>query len=57
MIVAAQWLRIWVFGMDTLVSNASKLFWTNFMYFFYPAMTVLLEYFDPVIYSCLAFAL
>ena len=29
----------------------------NFMHIFYPTVTVLLEYFDPAIYSYLVFAL
>ena len=54
---ATQWLRNWVFSMEVSGSNVGKFFLTFFMYHFYPVVTVLLEYFDPAIYSCLVFAL
>ena len=38
-------------------SNAGKFFLTFFMNFCYPVVTVLLEHFNPTIYSCLIFAL
>ena len=57
MIAAAQWLRIWVFSMEVPGSNAGKIFFYIYHAPFLPAVTVLLEYFDPEIYSCLVFAL
>ena len=53
MIAVAQWLRIWVFSMEVPSLNAGKFFSITFL----PAVTVLLEYFNPTIYSCLVFAL
>ena len=46
-----------MFSMEVPGSNAGKCFLTFSMHLFYPAMTVLLEYFDHTIYSCLVFAL
>ena len=58
MIAAAQWLRIWVFSMEVSGSNTGKFLDIDyFTHIFYPTVTVLLEYFDPVIHSSLVFAL
>ena len=58
MIAAVLWLRIWVFSMEVPGLNAGHNFFSTFlMQPFYPAVTILLEYFNPVIYSCLVFAL
>ena len=54
MIAMAQWLRFWVFSMKVPGLNAGKFFSTFFMH---PAVTVLLQYFNPAIYSCLIFSL
>ena len=52
MTAAAQWLRIWVFSMNVAGLNAGTFF--NISHApCYPAVTVLLEHFNPVIYSCL----
>ena len=51
MIASAQWLGIWMFGMEVPSSNA------GFLFHAHPEVTILLEYFDPVIYSSLVFAL
>ena len=48
MITVAQWLRIWVFSMEVPGLNAGK-----FLCTLYPTVTVLLEYLDFVIISCL----
>ena len=50
MIAVAQWLRNWVFNKEATGSNAGF-----FMHLFYLTVTVLLEYINPVIYSCLVF--
>ena len=55
-IAAAQCLRNWVSSMEVPSLNADKIFW-HFHPHSYPAVTVLLGYIDPVIYSCLFFAL
>ena len=52
MITEAQWLRIWVLSMEVPGSNADKLV-RHFHAPFYPAVIVLLEYFNSAIYSCL----
>ena len=58
MIAATQWLRIWVFNMEVPGLNAGKLFFFDiFHVLFYSTVTVLLEYFDLKIYSCLVFSL
>ena len=59
MIAAPKWLRIWVISVKVpgLNSSTGKFFFNIFHAPFYPVVTVLLEYFDPVIYSCLVFAL
>ena len=51
MVAATQWLRIWVFSMEVPALKAGK-FFRPYSCTFYPTMTVLLECFDPVIYSC-----
>ena len=57
MIVVAQWLRIWVFSIEVPGLNTGKIFPDIFHAHFCPIVTDPLEYFDPVIYSCLGFAL
>ena len=50
-----QWLRMQVLGMEVPGSNSGKFFSTFFAHLFYPAVTVLLEYFDPAILHMLSF--
>ena len=60
MMAAAQSLRIWVFSVEVPGLNADKFFFSTFSCNFLkkkPAVTTLLEHFDPMVYSCLAFAL
>ena len=56
MLAVAQRLRIWVFSMEVPSLNPGEFSFQHF-HTFYPTVTVLLEYFDPVIYNCLNFAL
>ena len=57
MIAVAQWLRICRSVWRSLIRMLVTFFSNNFHTPIYPAVTVLLEYFEPVIYSCLRFAL
>ena len=51
-----QWLRMQVLGMEVPGSNSGKLFFSAFFaHLFNPAVTVLLEYFDPAILHMLSF--
>ena len=51
-----QWLRMQVLGMEVPGSNSGKLFFSTFFaHFFYPVVTALLEYLDPVILHLLSF--
>ena len=47
-----QWLRMQVLGMEVPGSNSGKSF---FAHLFYPAVTALLEYLDPVILHLFGF--
>ena len=55
MIAAVQQLRIWVFSMEVPGSNAEYIssFFDIFMHLLYTTVTILSEYFDSAIYSCL----
>ena len=46
-----------MFSMEVPGLNSGKFFSRHFRVLFYPVVTVLLEYFDPAIYSCLVFVL
>ena len=52
-----QWLRMQVLGMEVPGSNSDKSFFRHFCTPFYPMMTALLEYLDPVILHLFGFAL
>ena len=54
---AAQWVKIWVFSMEIPGSNTGKFVSNIFHAPFYPVVTVQLQYFYPMIYNCLVFAL
>ena len=46
-----------MFSMEVSGLNTGKFFFLHFHILFYPAVAFLLEHLDPVIYSCLVFAL
>ena len=49
MIAVAQWLRIWVLGVEVSSSNVGNIFQHYFLGTFYPVVTILLEYLNPAI--------
>ena len=51
-----QWLRMQVLGMEVPGSNG-KFFLDIFAHLFYPVVTALLEYLDPMILHLLSFSL
>ena len=50
-----QWLRMQMLGMEVPGSNSGMFFSTFFAHLFYPTVTALLEYLDPVILHLLGF--
>ena len=50
-----QWLRMQVLGMEVPGLNSGNAFPTFFARLFYPAVTALLEYLDPMILHLLGF--
>ena len=44
-----QWLRMKVLGMEVPGSNSGKVFFRHFCTPFYPVVTILLEYLNPLI--------
>ena len=50
-----QWLRMQVLGMEVPGSNSGKFFSTFFAHLFYPLVTALLEYLNPVNLHLLGF--
>ena len=54
-VAVVQWLRMQVLGMEVPGSNFGKFFFNIFAHIYYPVVTALLEYLDPVILHLLSF--